>query len=215
MHTYATDAKDRESIPLWLAALSVAATLFLNYVLKLFKLEVPWWVDAPSVMGFYGLLYQWFDEYIWSWRKEPLRFSDIPNLQGTWVGVIKSSYQGGREIPNVILYIRQSWTKISIKLETETSQSISLMAAVSTDKSAEPGLKYEYSNNPAALSQPGMNPHRGIVNLVLSPDQKTLKGDYFTSQTRQTFGEMIFTFVSDKILTRQEALARVNNNSHP
>ncbi|BAZ28330.1 hypothetical protein NIES4074_07610 [Cylindrospermum sp. NIES-4074] len=212
MHTYATDAKDRELIPLWLAAAAVAATLLLNYLLKVLNLEVPWWVDAPSVMGFYGLFYQLFDEYLWIQKIGFLRFSDIPNLQGTWVGVIKSSYQGGTEFPGVILYVRQTWSKISIQLETEKSKSKSIMAAVCTESSSEPGLRYEYSNEPNAFNSQAMNSHKGIVNLVLSPDKKTLTGSYFTSQTRQTYGEMVFERVSNQCLTRQEALRKVNNS---
>jgi hypothetical protein len=211
MHTYATDAKDREAIPLWLAAAAVGATLLLNYLLKVLNLQVPWWVDAPSVMGFYGLLYQLFDEFLWTQKIGFVRFSDIPNLQGTWVGVIKSSYQGGIEYPGIVLYVRQTWSKISIQLETERSKSKSIMAAVCTESSAEPGLKYEYSNDPNPLNSQGMNPHKGLVNLVLSPDKKTLKGDYFTGSTRQTYGEMEFKFVSHEYLTRQEALVRANH----
>ncbi|AFZ25690.1 hypothetical protein Cylst_3553 [Cylindrospermum stagnale PCC 7417] len=212
MHTYATDAKDRELIPLWLAAAAVAATLLLNYVLKVLNLQVPWWVDAPSVMGFYGLFYQLFDEFLWRQKIGILGFSEIPNLRGTWVGVIKSSYQGGTEFPGVILNVRQTWSKISVQLETEKSKSKSIMAAVCTESAPEPGLKYEYSNDPNPFNTQGMNTHKGIVNLVLSSDKKTLKGNYFTSQTRQTYGEMVFERVSNQYLTRQEALRNVNNS---
>ncbi|MEI2580010.1 Cap15 family CBASS effector [Scytonema sp. PRP1] len=211
MHTYATDAKDREWVLLWIAALAVVATLLLNYVLKVLNLQVPWWLDAPSVMGFYGLLYELFDEVIWALRIGPIRFSDIPNLRGTWVGVIRSSYQTGTETRGVIIYIRQTWSKISVQLETETSRSKSTMAAVYTENSSEPGLKYEYANEPGARSPETMQPHRGIVNLVLSPDRKTLKGDYFTSRSRQTYGEMVFQRVSYECLTRQEALQKASS----
>ncbi|MCC5663228.1 hypothetical protein LC653_04585 [Nostoc sp. CHAB 5784] len=211
MHSYATDAKDREWVLLWIAALAVVATLLLNYLLKVLNLQVPWWLDAPSVMGFYGLFYQLFDDVVWALKIEPIRFSNIPNLRGTWVGVIKSSYENGTETRGVILYIRQTWSKISVRLETETSKSTSTMAAVYTEDSSEPGLKYEYTNEPAASSPQTMQPHRGIVNLVLSPDRKTLKGNYFTSRSRQTYGEMIFQRVSDKSLTRQEALAQASS----
>lgn len=210
MHSYATDAKDREWVLLWIAALAVVATLFLNYLLKVLNLQVPWWIDAPSVMGFYGLFYQLFDEVVWALRLEPIRFSNIPNLRGTWVGVIRSSYQNGTETRGVIIYIRQTWSKISVELETETSRSKSTMAAVYTEDSSEPGLKYEYTNEPGARSPETMHSHRGMVNLVLSPDRKTLKGNYFTSRSRQTYGEMVFQRVSNKPLTRQEALQKAS-----
>ncbi len=211
MHTYATDAKDRESVPLWLAALAVAATLLLNYILKVLNLQVPWWVDAPSVMGFYGLFYQLFDGFVWILRIGPLRFSDIPNLKGTWVGVIRSSYQDSTDIRGVIIYIRQTWSKIGVRLETETSSSLSTMAAVYTDNSLQPGLKYEYMNEPAARSPKELQIHRGIVNLIFSSDRKTLQGDYFTSRSRQTYGEMVFQRVSDQYLSREKALEKASS----
>lgn len=208
MHNYTTDAKDRKSIPLWLAFLAVAATLLLNYVLKALSLKVPWWIDAPSVMGFYGLIYTLFDQFIWQLQLGYVRFSEIPNIQGTWVGVIRSSYNGGTEVRGVLLYIRQTWTKISIQLETDKSRSCSTMAAVNTEKFSEAGLKYEFMNEPSALSIQTMQPHRGTTHLRLTPDGITLKGDYFTGRGRQNIGEMVFRLVSRKSLTRQEALQR-------
>lgn len=208
MHAYATDAKERETIPLWLAAAAVALTLGLNSSLKFLKLEVPWWVDAPSVMGFYGLLHQWFDQYLWTQKVGPLAFSSIPNLRGTWRGTIHSSYGGGTDVPDIILYVRQSWTGINVRLETENSGSFSIMAAVNTQESSEPSLKYEYMNEPSALSAESMQTHRGTANLKLSPDGLSLDGDYFTGRGRQSLGTMDFKLVSRDYLNRQQALSQ-------
>lgn len=206
MHAYATDASERKSIPVWLAFLAVVAALLLNFILKSMKLEVPWWIDAPSVMGFYGLIYQWFDKSLWCQKFQFISFSSIPNLKGTWVGVIHSSYNGGTDVPGIILYIRQTWTGINIRLVTQTSSSYSIMAAVNTHDSSEPSLKYEYLNEPSALSVDTMNAHRGTANLQLSPDGKELQGDYFTGRGRQNLGTMQFKFVSPNYLQREEAL---------
>lgn len=206
MHAYATDASERESIPVWLAFLAVAAALLLSSALKSTKLEVPWWVDAPSVMGFYGLLYQRFDKYLWCQKFSFISFSSIPNLQGTWVGSIHSSY--GTDVPDGILYIRQTWTRLNVRLVIQNSSSYSIMAAVNTYESSEPCLKYEYMNEPSALSVGTMNAHRGTANLQLSPDGKELIGDYFTGRGRQNLGTMEFKLVSRKYLIKREALRR-------
>ncbi|MGD1702628.1 hypothetical protein [Dapis sp. BLCC M229] len=63
MHAYATNAKDRETIPLYIAAISVMAALLLSSVVKNLQWQVPWWLDAPSVMGFYGIFYQAFEKF--------------------------------------------------------------------------------------------------------------------------------------------------------
>ncbi|MBN3945015.1 MAG: hypothetical protein HWQ38_00365 [Nostoc sp. NMS7] len=209
MHAYATDTSERESIPVWLAFFAVAAALLLSYIVKNMKLEVPWWIDAPSVMGFYGLIYQWFDKFLWCQQFKFISFSSIPNLRGTWVGVIHSSYGGGTDVPGVILYTRQTWTRINLRLVTQNSSSYSIMAAVNTHDSSEPSLKYEYMNEPSALSVNTMNAHRGTANLQLSPDGKELAGDYFTGRGRQNLGTMEFKFISREYLTREEALRRV------
>lgn len=208
MHSYATDASERESTPVWLAFFSVAAALALSSALKFTQLEVPWWIDAPSVMGFYGLIYQWFDKYLWYQKFKFIAFSSIPNLQGTWVGAIHSSYGGGTDVPDVILYIRQTWTQLSIRVATHNSSSYSIMAAVNTYESSEPCLKYEYMNEPSALSVHTMNTHRGTANLQLSPDGNELTGDYFTGRGRQNLGTMEFRLISRKYLTRSDALKK-------
>lgn len=210
MHAYATNASEKESTPIWLALFAVVATLILTSVLQLTKLQIPWWLDAPSVMGFYGLIYQWFDKYLWYQKFKFISLSSIPNLQGTWVGVIHSSYGSGTSVPDVILSIRQTWTRINVRLTTENSSSYSIMAAVNTQESSEPCLKYEYMNEPSALSVNTMNAHRGTANLQLSSDGNKLVGDYFTGRGRQNLGTMKFTLVSRDYLTREEALRRAN-----
>jgi SMODS-associating 2TM, beta-strand rich effector domain len=213
MHTYATDAKDRESIPLWLAALAVAATLFLNYLLKALNLQIPWWVEAPSVMGFYGLLHGFFDNFLWRVQFKAIRLSEIPDIRGTWVGTVNSSYAGGTEIRGIILHVRQTWSKLSVKIETETSRSFSTMAVVNTSNSSEPGLKYEYINEPGTFSVQTMQTHRGTANLRLTPDGATLKGEYYTGRGRQSMGDMVFHKISTQFLTRETALKQANHSS--
>jgi SMODS-associating 2TM, beta-strand rich effector domain len=53
-----------------------------------------------------------------------------------------------------------------------------------------------------------MNSHRGLVNLTLTPDEKELKGEYFTGRGRQTFGDMDFVRVSFDRLPRDKAILK-------
>lgn len=210
MHTYATDSKDRETIPLWLAALAVANALLLNHLLRALNLQIPWWIDAPSVMGFYGLFYTIFNNYLWRFRFKSICLSEIPDIRGTWIGCVKSSYGGGAEVQGVLLYVRQNWSKLSVQVETGNSRSFSTMAVVNTHNSSESGLKYEYISEPGALSIQTMQTHRGTASLRLSPDGFTLKGEYYTGRGRQNIGEMIFRKVSSQFLSRENALKQVN-----
>lgn len=214
MHAYATDAKDRESIPLWLAAFAVAAALALSSVLKFLKWEVPWWVDAPSVMGFYGFFYYLFDNFIWSYQLGKFSFSSIPNLKGTWVGVIHSSYND-TDYDGIVLYVHQTWSSVSVQLQTMTSSSRSTMASINTLDSSESTLKYEYMNEPTARSLQTMAIHRGTANMRLSPDGLSLEGDYFTGRGRQTFGDMRFKLMSRDRITRDKALEKYSKSVTP
>lgn len=208
MHAYATNASDRDTTPLYIGFLAVASALALGSALDYFHLTVPWWIDAPSVMGFYGIYRSLFDTNVWSrtlFRR--WRFSSIPDIRGTWVGYARSSHNEGTYHP-VLLYIHQTWTKISVILETTSSRSSSTMASLNTRESQEAGLKYEYLNEPRAHEVVTMNSHRGNAHLRLSPDGKRLEGDYFTGRGRQNIGSLCFIFLSHNEVNHDDALVK-------
>lgn len=201
MHVYATDAKDRQTAPMILGILSVGAAFLLHTIWP----QPPWWLDAPSVMTFYGFLYLLYDRYLWRF-KFLVSLSEIPNLNGTWSGEIRSSYQG-KTVP-IVLHVQQTWSRISIHVEAGTSRSHSTMAALYTESSSESGLKYEYLNEPDTFAPEDMHQHRGVARLRVLPDRKSLDGDYFTGRDRLTYGSMKLHYVSRKLLGYQETQKR-------
>lgn len=200
MHAYATNADDRSNVPKVIAVTAVVASLLLAYVPK-----VPWWVDAPSVMGFFSGLYWLFNKYLWRVALRGLRPSAIPDLNGSWRGHITSSYGDGTE-KRAALYIRQTWSEIFVELETDTSRSVSTMASLNTPDSQEGGLTYEFSNEPKHEATPTMYPMRGTAHLRVAPNGKRLEGDYYTGRGRSTVGSMSFEFASPDIVDREELL---------
>ena len=59
MHSYTVDSKERETIPLYLALISIVFTwLFSKYLFQplsnMFSVSL-WWIDTPAVVGF-GIL---------------------------------------------------------------------------------------------------------------------------------------------------------------
>lgn len=138
MHAYATDATDRKVIPTILAVISVGLAIALSRTLEALGYQPPWYVDTPSVMGFYGLLYFWFDKVGWRWGIKSARFSRIPDLRGTWKATLKSSYKdpSGKSVTvDGSAHIRQSWTKLSIRIQFGSSTSCSTMGAINTEDS--------------------------------------------------------------------------------
>jgi hypothetical protein len=65
MHGYSTDSSERRIVPLLLALSAIALAWASSKFLAAVHLSVPWWVDAPSSMAYYGALYGLFDRYLW------------------------------------------------------------------------------------------------------------------------------------------------------
>jgi hypothetical protein len=204
MHEYATDV-DRTRILIVLAVLAIGAAFVFNALLQKLMIQIPWWVDAPSVMGFYLIFYAWYDQVLWRVRIGLFPLSKIPDVSGVWAGVLTSSFQNKTKY-EIVFYIPQTWSKISIRTETVTSTSSTIMGALNTDHSPHPGLYYEYISEPGAFATETMHAHKGTGHLKLSADNKTLTGDYYTGRDRITFGTLDLHFVSKKKVSREEAL---------
>jgi hypothetical protein len=173
--------------------LSVVAIL-LAYLLdrswSALHIKPPWWLDMPAALGFYGLCWRLYDEYLWRLGPVTRTLSGVPNLAGVWTGTILSSYR--QEPFSATLTVRQTSSRLLITLETGNSKSYSTMAALTTAPGPASGLHYAYSNMPRPLSTPSMGPHTGTVQLALSADGTQLSGDYGTDRFRGTSGRMDF-----------------------
>src|SRR6185437_14852319 len=199
MHAYATDATDRKVVPTVLAVVSVGLAFALSKTLSLLGYQPPWYVDTPSVMGFYGLLYVWFDKIGWRCRIKSAQLSRIPDLRGTWRATLKSSYKDAAGQPTVVegvVHIRQTWTRLSIRIQFGSSTSCSTMGAINTEDSPDAGVNYEYLNEPEPHGVDTMSIHRGTSHLRISIDGRTLVGDYYTGRGRMNFGSLALNFIS-------------------
>lgn len=206
VHGYSSDAWDRDAIPIWLAVLAIGLAWIIDWLANSTGWRVPWWVDAPSVMGIYALFRTGYNARVWHGRIGPVKLSAIPDIRGTWAGTGLSSHDAANAFP-VVAYIDQTWSRLSVRLETEASRSASRIAALNTSSSPEPGLAYEYLNEPKPLSAQTMVPHRGVVHLRLSPDGSGLHGDYYTGRARQNVGTLSLQRVSKEILGQESALS--------
>lgn len=195
MHSYATDSSERKSIPFFLAALGILAAWILGWIVQKTQISIPWWVDAPAVVGFYGLFYKIFDT--WIWRFEFLRkigVIKLPDLNGVWQGNVSSSYDNYSKEHEAKLKIHQTWTQISIYFESEKSESYSLSGMITAENPVAKALSYEFRNEPKVQAIETMHSHRGMARLTLSLKDKNefLDGEYFTGRDRQTYGRMHF-----------------------
>ncbi|MDD3503021.1 MAG: hypothetical protein PHE63_02945 [Eubacteriales bacterium] len=195
MHSYTVDSKERERIPLYLAIISVIFTwTFSKYILNplamAFSISV-WWVDTPAVLGFYGICYKIFDLYLWKVKllRELLGIK-VPDLNGVWNVILKSSYDDFSEERYATITIQQTWTSISIRFENETSSSFSRTASIYTNDLSGAKLSYEYQNSPNADTVDTMNIHIGFVCLRILEKNSILDGEYFSNSGRKNYGRI-------------------------
>src|SRR5262249_22836691 len=124
MHGYSADSYERRFVPLLLAALAIVSAWAASKLITAAHFSVPWWLDAPSSLAFYGAFYALFDKRFWRIALvRKLGLSRIPNLAGRWRGFLVSSFDGHQKHHEVLLQIFQSWTQISIFLTTTSSMS--------------------------------------------------------------------------------------------
>jgi hypothetical protein len=198
MHGYSTDSDEKRVVPLFLAALAIVLAWESSNLLAAIHFSIPWWVDAPSSMFFYGALYALFDRHLWGhplMRK--LGLVKTPNLMGCWRGYLTSSFDNHAMRHDLSVEIFQSWTQISIYLSTATSISRSCVAVIQVSDPEGVALIYQYENQPFADATRTMHMHYGTAMLRMS-DRSRLTGDYYAGRDRGTFGRITCRKLSSK-----------------
>jgi SMODS-associating 2TM, beta-strand rich effector domain len=196
MHPYAADAEERKWALIAIVLASVTAAYLTHAVVDLIGTP-PWWMEIPSVLGSFGILYSLFNRVLWRLRSaRALRLVRIPDLIGNWQGVVQSGVaQYAAQQHNVEVDIRQTWTHISIRVDAEQSHSNSLSGMVLTHGAAGATLIYEYLNEPKPSAVPTMEAHRGTARCLLGdawrPDR--IRAEYYSGRGRQGFGSMTLT----------------------
>ena len=188
MHPYVTNSKERVRVVVCLALLSVIIMYGFHVFLSKAGILWPWWLEAPSVWGVFGVLYRWFDIQLWRfpWLRK-IRIVEVPDLNGQWrvqgySATDEKSFTGK-------VFIQQTWTQISITMETEYSRSHSLTASLLLNQPDGTTLSYEYRNEPKANAPSTMHAHRGTAVLYLS-DNNSLEGEYYSGRDRQNYGTL-------------------------
>jgi len=191
MHTYSIDTEERKNILLILAIVSIIFSWGFYKILGNYQISLPWWVESPSVLFFYGVFFVIFDKWLWQYVKK-INFVKTPNLNGEWNGNLKSSFDNHTSETNATLKIFQTWTKIKILLITDQSISKSETASVVIDAPEGNYLSYQYINEPKSNAVNTMSIHRGTVRLIFDKKENTLNGEYYSGRDRQNFGSLSF-----------------------
>jgi hypothetical protein len=191
MHPYATDSEERFHVPFGLAVAAILAAYGLAQFLSAMNWSIPWWLDAPSVMGFYGLSRVAFER--WLWKLDLLRslgVIQVPDLSGRWRFELDSSFNGTKIVADV--HVRQTWTKIHVRLETISSRSNSIVGSILTSDPHDFILSYEFRNEPKqSLATETMHPHRGSAEIRFSRNSPSIgEGEYYSGRDRENQGRI-------------------------
>jgi hypothetical protein len=190
MHPYATDSNERKIITFGLALLSVGAAWILSRGLATTNLSLPWWFDAPSTMGFFGIFYGLFDRMLWRCSGlHRLGLVKVPALAGNWRGHLVSSFDQHPKTHRVRVRINQTWTRIVILLHSDTSKSFTHVAAIQVHAPDGIVLSYQYENQPQPNAVRTMETHQGSARLTLQ-DNDCLEGFYYSGRGRQEYGSI-------------------------
>src|SRR5260370_8666536 len=111
MHGYSTDSNERRIVPLVLALLAIALAWMSSKFLGAVHLAIPWSIDAPSSMAFYGGLYPLFDKYLL--RKDLARklgLVQTPTLTAPCPGSLLPSFYCPAERHDIFIHFSRSYS---------------------------------------------------------------------------------------------------------
>jgi predicted XRE-type DNA-binding protein len=196
MHPYAIDSEERRYVLLGIALVSVGLAYGFHWLMLHMNIQAPWWVELPSVPGIAGVLYEAFDKWLWRWFRK-IGIVKIPDIQGQWEVDGYTSFEQKRSFKAKVI-IRQTWTHISVYLETEQSSSRSLAASLSFNQPEGAVLIYHYLNEPKPNAMKTMHAHKGTAILRLKNDE-CMEGDYYSGRDRQNYGRLTLRRVSKNL----------------
>lgn len=202
-HEYSMIGHSRAAIGRWLGVFAgVAAGAVTSIAGSALVAQFMGWaglrehpISIPlTATTFYVLGHFFFDRWIWkmSWVHKVL---GIPDLNGTWQCAGKTLDPATSEPTfdwSGKILITQTWEKIKVHLETDTSRSHSVAASIVKNEGVGFILMYSYRNEP----KPGdkeLKGHIGYCELHVDESQSSAEGSYFNNQGRLTYGSMKLT----------------------
>lgn len=185
-HGYAHGGQARAVALLVLASVALAAAW--NWLQTALVIQVPWWLDTPAVLGFYGFLYGVFDRWAWGLFRV---LHGVPDYSGDYDVTFKSSHDGHAKEGTGKIKIRQRWSRMVVRLETAESGSISQGGYLVEAPGEGHRLVYLFHNTPKGHAAASMQQHDGTAQLVFGVDGKSAKGLYYTGRGRLQHGEIV------------------------
>lgn len=147
----------------------------------------------PKVVGVYAIVQFVFVRWGWSWRVFKGWLVTVPDLRGTWIGELSSSFPNDSGTPTTVqakLIIRQSLNKVTCVMFSTESESVCTVAAITRDNDDHTyRLNFIYANRSNAVLRNRSPLHDGSAALkIIKTPRLKLAGEYWTN--RQTTGHL-------------------------
>lgn len=158
----------------------------------------------PTVITIDFGVWLFFSKWAWKWKIFQGWLVPFPVLEGTWSGVMKSTWidpatgKTATPIP-FTLVIKQSFLSVSCAIYTKESSSTSYSSEILVDKETKrKQFIYHYANRPQASVRDHSEIHDGTAVLDIIGDKLLeMRGEYWTS--RKTTGDIEIKFISKEL----------------
>lgn len=195
MHTYSTNNELRPKV-YWI--LSVGSYLLVGVfsaAVAFISNNLPFTFGVTITAGIaYSAVLYVFNRWLWTHSiLRNVKLTRVPDLNGEWVGHIKSDYNGERY--KATLSIKQTWREINVHFETETSGSDSNGATLLSGEGKWPSINYQYRNKGSTDPSDDLWTHDGTADLHVKENEDgetVLEGIYYTGPSRGNSGSMYF-----------------------
>lgn len=191
MHVYSIDNSKRDKVIAVISVADIALTAMLEY----YKLEgkvINWLlvttlhisethfvyylvsacIHALVPISIYALLFWFYENFMWKWGIM-YKWHNIPNLNGSWEGTVKSPLKP--RTVNITAEIKQTWNKLQVSTQSPHSRAYSETAVISTEPDGETYFRYSFQT-----LREGEAPYIGYNKLRF--EQYQLSGEYFTNK---------------------------------
>jgi hypothetical protein len=195
----------RKEVAIWIQLGSFICIWLLLLLVSGTPMQMGWEAlkRFPESVVIYSCGHVLFTTWAWRWKAFEGWLVPFPDLQGTWAGIIVTTWNEAPTEPArppipVVLVIRQSFSSVNcVMFSKESSSSSSAAQLIGEEGTAQPELCFIYSNRPCASVRDRSEIHEGaaILKVVMKP-KRVLEGQYWTD--RRTTGDIQVLFKTKK-----------------
>lgn len=165
---------------------SVLSVFVINSLLQNY-IEMPWllFIDSIGVLGMYTLLFHIFNNCLWQLiPRGILGIIDVPNLNGSWSGELRSSFDDNNKPYKVRVEIVQTFLSIKVFAYFQRSWSYSIVADFYKEKDGRQVLHYVYRNEPRNNAAATMQGHYGAGKHEYLKSKDVMECSYYNEPPR-------------------------------